>query len=158
MHASKIIRENHWRPVSNDNVVYPNFMIQLTHSIIRIHLGFPLNFSFALSAKQTQHLKDLLTVLGDDASTNHKRMISYHELAWLLVDANLTQCITDHWANPIQQAVWLRALHIDGNFGEPSTLTPDLAKFKYLCNATLLLEVLLDKDQDADSMHADDHE
>jgi len=113
--------ENHWRPVSNDNVVYPNFMIQLMHSIVRIHLGFSLNFSFALSAKQTQHLKDLLTVLGDDASTDCKRMISYHELAWLLVDADLTQCIADCWANPIQQAVWLRALRIDGNFQNSST-------------------------------------
>jgi hypothetical protein len=99
-----------------------------------------------------------LTVLGDDASTDCKRMISYHELAWLLIDADLTQCIADCWANPIQQAVWLRALLIDGNFSEPSALTPDLAKFKYLCNATSLLEVLLDKDQDTDSMHADDHE
>ncbi|KAG2139941.1 hypothetical protein BD769DRAFT_1663117 [Suillus cothurnatus] len=136
-------QENHWRPMLNDNVVYPNFMIQLMHSIVRIHLGFPLNFSFALSAKQTQHLEDLLTVLGDDASTDHKRMVSYHELAWSLVDAKLTQCIANCWANPIH---------------EPSTLTPDLAKFKYLCNATLLLEVLLDKDRDADSMHTDDDE
>ncbi|KAG2339092.1 hypothetical protein BDR05DRAFT_1003633 [Suillus weaverae] len=54
-------------------------------------------------------------------------------------------------------AVWLRTLHADGNFTEPTILTLDLAKFKYFCNATLLLGALLDKDKDTDSTHADDY-
>ncbi|KAG1837984.1 hypothetical protein DFJ58DRAFT_734080 [Suillus subalutaceus] len=144
--------------MSNDNVEYPNFMIQLMHYIIRICLGFPLDFSFALSALQTKCLEDLLTVLGDDASTPWKRMIAYHKMAWSLVDPDLNQRITNYWANPIQRAVWLRALRADRNFCEAAGLTPDLAKLKYLCNATLLLEALLDKDKDADSVHADDRE
>ncbi|KAG2033932.1 hypothetical protein BDR03DRAFT_984745, partial [Suillus americanus] len=153
-----IVRDNHWRPVSGDNVDYPNFMIQLMRNIVRIRLGFPLDFSFTLSPLQTKCLEDLLTVLRDDASTPRKRMIAYHELAWSLVDTDPTQCITDRWANPIQRAVWLRASRVDGNFSDPGSLTPDLAKFKYLCNATSLLEALLDKDKDTNSVHTDDHE
>ncbi|KAG2059842.1 hypothetical protein BDR06DRAFT_1002932 [Suillus hirtellus] len=152
-------QNNHWRPVSDDNQEYSNFMIQLICCIIQIHLGFPpLQFSFTLSPRQTACLENLLAVLGDDASMAHKRMLAYHELAWSLVDSDLTLCITDHWANPIQRAVWLRALHIDGNFTKAAYFTPDLTKFKYLCNATSLLEALLDKDQDTDSVHADDYD
>ncbi|KAG1835871.1 hypothetical protein F4604DRAFT_1944010 [Suillus subluteus] len=150
-------RDNHWRPVSGDSSEYPNFMIQLMRNIVRIHLGFPLDFSFALSPRQTKCLEDLLTVLRDDASTPRKRMIAYHGLAWSLVDTDPEQCVADRWANPIQQAIWLRALRADGNFSEPAAVTPDLAKFKYLCNSTSLLEALMDKDKDTDSVHADDH-
>jgi hypothetical protein len=144
--------------VSDDNNEYPNFMIQVMRGIIRIHLGFPLEFTFALSALQTEHIESLLAVLRDDSSTPRKRMIAYHELAWSLVDTDPAQCVTDRWANPIQRAVWLRALRVDGNFADPASFTPDLAKFKYLCNATSLLEALLDKDKDTDSVHADDYE
>ncbi|KAG2335456.1 hypothetical protein BDR05DRAFT_954064, partial [Suillus weaverae] len=151
-------QDNHWKPVSDDNTEYPNFMIQLMRNIVRIHLGFPLNFSFALSAVQTKCLEDLVTVLQEDTSTPRRRMIAYHELAWSLVDTDPELCVTDRWANPIQRAVWLRALRADGNFSEPSNITPDLAKFKYLCNATSLLEALMDKDKDADFVHADDYE
>lgn len=154
-----MLRNNHWRPVSDDNQEYPNFMIQLIRNIVRIHLGFPpLQFSFALSPRQTTCLENLLAVLGDDTSTPRKRMLAYHELAWSLVDTDPTLCVTDRWANPIQRAVWLRALRVDGNFTEAAYFTPDLAKLKYLCNATSLLEALLDKDQETDSVHADDYE
>jgi hypothetical protein len=144
--------------VSNDNTEYPNFMIQLIRNIVRIHLGFPLNFSFSLSTLQTECLQGLLAILQDDGSTPRKRMVAYHELAWSLVDSDPTLCVTDRWANPIQRAVWLRALRADGNFSEPAALTPDLAKFKYFCNATSLLEALMDKDKDVDSVHPDDHQ
>jgi hypothetical protein len=150
--------DNHWRPVSDDNVEYPNFMIQFIRNIVRIHLGYPLDLSFALSSLQTKCLEDLLVVLQDDSSNPRKKMMAYHELAWSLVDTNPEQCTTDRWANPIQRAVWLRALRADGNFIEPAILTPDLAKFKYFCNATSLLEALMDKDKDTDSVHADDYE
>jgi hypothetical protein len=66
--------------------------------------------------------------------------------------------VLDRWANPIKRAIWLRALRPDGNFCEVSVLTPDLAKLKYFCNMTSLLEALMDKDEDADAVHFDDHE
>ncbi|KAG2121470.1 hypothetical protein DEU56DRAFT_918156 [Suillus clintonianus] len=147
----------HWRPVSDANVEYPNFMVQMMRAIVRIHLGSPLEFSFALSAVQNERLETFLTDLHNDASSARKRLISYHNLAWSLIDTDPDLCVVDRWANPIKRAVWLRALRADGNFCEASTLTPDLAKFKYFCNTTALLEALMDKDQDVDAVHFDDH-
>ncbi|KAG2360975.1 hypothetical protein BDR07DRAFT_1377592 [Suillus spraguei] len=150
--------DSHWRPVSDENTEYPNFMVQLMRAIMRIHLGFPFDFSFELSAVQTQCLEELITALGDDDVSPRKRMIVYHNLAWSLVDTDPDMCVVDRWANPIKRAIWLRALRADGNFCEASVLTPDLAKLKYLCNMTSLLEALMDKDEDEDSVHFDDHE
>ncbi|KAG2092333.1 uncharacterized protein F5147DRAFT_657735, partial [Suillus discolor] len=150
--------DNHWRPVSDENIEYPNFVVQFMRNIMRIHLGFPLDFSFELSAAQTLCLEELVTVLGDENASPRKRMIFYHNLAWSLVDTDPDLCMGQRWANPIKRAIWLRALRADGNFCEASVLTPDLAKFKYLCNVTSLLEALMDKDEDTDSVHSDDHD
>ncbi|KAG2081057.1 hypothetical protein BD769DRAFT_1684432 [Suillus cothurnatus] len=150
--------DSHWRPVSDDNLEYPSFMVQLMRSIVRIHLGFPLEFSFALSEVQTICLEELIIVLGDDNASPRKRMITYHNLAWSLVDTDPDLCVEDRWANPIKRAIWLRALRVDGNFCEASVLTPDLAKFKYFCNITSLLEALMDKDEETDAVHFDDHD
>jgi hypothetical protein len=79
-------------------------------------------------------------------------------MVWSLVDSDPDLCVVDQWANPIKRGIWLRALHLDGNFCEASILTPDLAKLKYLCNMTLLLEALMNKDEDADVVHFDNHE
>ncbi|KAG1813026.1 hypothetical protein EV424DRAFT_1541900 [Suillus variegatus] len=133
--------DNHWRPVSDENVEYPSFVVQFMRSIMRAHLGFPLNFLFELSVAQTLCLEELVIVLRDENASPRKRMISYHNFAWSLVDTDPDL-----------------ALRADGNFCEASVLTPDLAKFKYLCNVTSLLEALMDKDQDMDSIHSDDHD
>ncbi|KAG1830498.1 hypothetical protein DFJ58DRAFT_848448 [Suillus subalutaceus] len=150
--------DTHWRPVSDDNVDYPNFMVQLMRAIVRIHLGSPLEFSFSLSTVQTTCLEELLVVLRNDNTSPRRRMIAYHNLAWSLVDTDPDLCVVDRWANPIKRAIWLRALRADGNFCEASFLTPDLAKLKYFCNITSLLEALMDKDEDADAVHFDDHD
>ncbi|KAG1846662.1 hypothetical protein C8R48DRAFT_677762 [Suillus tomentosus] len=150
--------DNHWRPVSDENVEYPSFVVQFMRAIMRAHLGFPLNFSFELSVTQTLCLEELVIVLRDENASPRRRMIFYHNLAWSLVDTDPDLCVGEKWANPIKRAIWLRALRADGNFCEASVLTPDLAKFKYLCNVTSLLEALMDKDQDTDSVHSDDHE
>ncbi|KAG2134202.1 uncharacterized protein EDB93DRAFT_1254626 [Suillus bovinus] len=150
--------DSHWRPVSDENIEYPNFMIQFMRAIMRIHLGFPFDFSFELSAVQTLCLEELVLVLRDKNATPRKRMIFYHNFSWSLVDTDPSLCLGERWANPIKRAIWLRALRADGNFCEASVLTPDLAKFKYLCNITSLLEALMDKDQDTDSVHSDDHD
>ncbi|KAG1788380.1 uncharacterized protein HD556DRAFT_1312140, partial [Suillus plorans] len=97
-------------------------------------------------------------VLRDEDASPRTRMIVYHNLAWSLVDADPDLCVVDRWANPIKRAIWLRALRPDGNFCEASTLTPDLAKLKYFCNITSLLEALMDKEEDTDSVHFDDHD
>ncbi|KAG2121482.1 hypothetical protein DEU56DRAFT_927410 [Suillus clintonianus] len=160
IHGDAIPRESnsHWKPISAENSEYANFMLQLFRNIIRIHLGFALDFSFSLSALQTRRLEDLLTVLRDEAASPRKRMIAYHDLAWSFVNTDPSLCATDHWGNPIQRAIWLRALRADGNFCEANILTPDLAKIKYLCNMTSLLEALMDKEDETDSVHADDNE
>jgi hypothetical protein len=49
-------------------------------------------------------------------------------------------------------------LRADGNFYEATDFTPDLARMKYLCNMTSILEALLDKDKEMDSFHEDDFE
>ncbi|KAG1830491.1 hypothetical protein DFJ58DRAFT_736947 [Suillus subalutaceus] len=160
LYGNSIPREtdSYWRPVSDDNVDYPNFMVQLMRAIVRIHLGSPLEFSFALSTVQTTCLEELLVVLRNDNTSPRRRMIAYHNLAWSLVDTDPDLCVVDRWANPIKRAIWLRALRADGNFCEASFLTPDLAKLKYFCNITSLLEALMDKDEDADAVHFDDHD
>ncbi|KAG1718894.1 uncharacterized protein EDB91DRAFT_1258099 [Suillus paluster] len=94
---------------------------------------------------------------SDPHASRRSRMISYHNLAWSLVDADPTQCDAS-WANPIQRAIWLKALRADGNFYEATDLTPDLAKWKYFCNLVAILQALLDKDQDTDGVHPDDFE
>ncbi|KAG1718527.1 uncharacterized protein EDB91DRAFT_1090004 [Suillus paluster] len=96
-------------------------------------------------------------LLQDPHASRRSRMISYHNLAWSLVDADPTQCDAS-WANPIQRAIWLKALRADGNFYEATDLTPDLAKWKYFCNLVAILQALLDKDQDTDGVHPDDFE
>jgi hypothetical protein len=144
--------------VSDENVEYPSFVVQFMRAVMRAHLGFPLNFSFELSVTQTLCLEELVIVLRDENASPRRRMIFYHNLAWSLVDTDPDLCVGEKWANPIKRAIWLRALRADGNFCEASVLTPDLAKFKYLCNVTSLLEALMDKDQDTDSVHSDDHE
>ncbi|KAG2360982.1 hypothetical protein BDR07DRAFT_1377600 [Suillus spraguei] len=150
--------DSHWRPVSDETIEYQNFMVQLIRAIIRIHLGFQFDFSFELSAVQTQCVEELVIVLGKDDASPRKRMIVYHNLAWSLVDTDPDMCVVDRWANPIKRAIWLRALRADGNFCEASDLILDLTKLKYLCNMTSLLEALMDKDEDGDSVHFDDHE
>ncbi|KAG2340050.1 hypothetical protein BDR05DRAFT_950683 [Suillus weaverae] len=40
MTPSEFQRDNHWKPVLDDNTEYPNVMIQLIWNIIQIHLGF----------------------------------------------------------------------------------------------------------------------
>jgi hypothetical protein len=144
--------------VSDDDLEYPSFMVQLMRSIVRIHVGSPFDFSFAMSEVQTMCLKELVIALGDDHTSPRKRMIAYHNLAWSLVDTDPNLCVDDSWANPIKRAIWLRALNADGNFCEASALIPDLAKFKYFCNITSLLEALMDKDEETDAVHFDDHE
>jgi hypothetical protein len=150
--------DSHWKPVSDDNVEYPNFVIQLMRTIMRIHLGSPLEFSFSLTVVQTSCLEELVSILRDESASPRQRMIVYHNMAWSLVDSDPDLCVLDRWANPIKRAIWLKALRADGNFCEASALTPDLAKLKYLCNMTSLLEALMDKDEDADAVHFDDHE
>lgn len=126
-------------------------MIQLTRSLIRIHLKFQHHllgeFSFALSSHQTQCLERLIASLQDSSASPYQRMIAYHDLMWSLVNADSHQC-EKQWGNPIQRAIWLKALRQDGNFYEATDLTPDLAKLKYLCNMTSLLEALMSKDAD----------
>ncbi|KAG0691933.1 hypothetical protein DFH29DRAFT_1009785 [Suillus ampliporus] len=107
--------------------------------------------------QQTHLLDKLIMMLRNPDASRRSRMISYHNLAWSLVDADPMQCNAS-WGNPIQRAIWLKALRADGNFYEPRDFTPDLAKWKYLCNITALLEALLDKDSDTDSLHPDDFE
>ncbi|KAG0692522.1 hypothetical protein DFH29DRAFT_882371 [Suillus ampliporus] len=130
VHGRNVPREvdTYWKPVSDSNENYPRFMVQLTRSMIRIYLGYPLQFSFALSDQQSHSLDRLVNVLQDDTATRRCRMLAYHELAWSLVDADLAQCQMS-WSNPIQRAIWLKALRSDA---------------------------LLDKDQDTDNVHADD--
>ena len=141
--------------MSNDN--YLHFVIQLTRSIIRIHLGHPLEFSFSLSSKQDSLLQCLVDTLQDSTTSRRRRMIAYHNLVWSLVDVDVDQAQgQESWGNPIQRAIWLKALRPDGNFYGPSDFTPDLAKLKYLCNMTALLEALLDKDDITDKVHGDD--
>ncbi|KAG0696939.1 hypothetical protein DFH29DRAFT_1004189 [Suillus ampliporus] len=140
---------------SNKN--YPHCITQFVRCMIRLRLDFPLNFSFSLSTEQTHLLDKLIMMLRNPDASRRSRMISYHNLAWSLVDADPMQCNAS-WGNPIQRAIWLKALRADGNFYEPRDFTPDLAKWKYLCNITALLEALLDKDSDTDSLHPDDFE
>jgi hypothetical protein len=45
----------------------------------------------------------------------------------------------------MQQWVWLRALHTDGNFSGAASLTLDLAKLKYVMRQTMLLQVFIDQ-------------
>jgi len=116
-----------------------------------------LDFTFNLSSQQTDCLKRLVEALQDATTSPRKRMLAYHDWAWSLIDIDLAQCRMA-WDHPVQRAIWLKALRADGNFYDATDFTPDLAKMKYLCNMTSLLEALLDKDQDTDSLHADDFE
>jgi hypothetical protein len=68
----------YWKPVSDSNGQYAQFMVQLTRSIIRIHLGHPFNFAFSLSSKQTDCLKRLIAALQDSNSSGCRGMIAYH--------------------------------------------------------------------------------
>jgi len=129
-------------------------MLQLVRSMIRIRLGGAHPFSFQLSQQQDALLLVLIEVLQDVHACRRQRMLAYHNFMWTLVNAGQSQ---EAW-NPIQRFMWLRALRADGNFYESTDFTPDLAKLKYLCNMTSLLEALLDKDQDEDHIHADDLE
>ncbi|KAG2361668.1 hypothetical protein BDR07DRAFT_1485650 [Suillus spraguei] len=110
-------------------------------SILDGHLHKLILSKVLLYALQTKHIENILAVLRDDSSIPQKRMITYYKLA-----------------NPIQRAIWPRAIQVDGNFADPASFTPDLAKFKYLSNTTLLLEVLLDKDKNTNSVHVDDYD
>jgi hypothetical protein len=133
-------------------------MVQLTRSLIRLHFGFHHHllqgFSFALSSHQSNCLKLLIATLQDPTILPYQRMVAYHNLMWSLVNAGPEQCETQ-WGNPIQRTIWLKALRQDGNFYEATDLTPDLAKLKYLCNITSLLEALMNKDADTPNIPQD---
>lgn len=133
-------------------------MLQLTRSFIRIHLKFQHHllseFSFSLSPHQTCCLESLIAALQGPTTAPYQRMVAYHNFVWSLVSAGPKQCETQ-WGNPIQRAIWLKALRQDGNFYEATDLTPDLAKLKYLCNMTSLLEALMNKDRDASDIPED---
>ena len=133
-------------------------MLQLTRSLIRMHFKFKHEllgeFSFALSPCQTSCLEHLIYALQCLTATPYQRMVAYHNLMWSLVVAGPEQCET-RWGNPIQRAIWLKALRQDGNFYEATDLTPDLAKLKYLCNMTSLLEALMNKDVDSSDVPPD---
>lgn len=98
-----------------------------------------------------------MVALQDAMASSRRRMVAYHDWVWSLIDIDLAHC-KKAWDNPIQRAIWLKALRPDGNFYEAADFTPDLAKMKYLCNMTSLLEALLDKDAGADGLHEDDFE
>ncbi|KAG2336601.1 hypothetical protein BDR05DRAFT_953250 [Suillus weaverae] len=149
--------ENYWKPVSRTNNNYPNFMVQLTRCILRIHLGHQLDFTFNLSLEQVNHLERLVEALQDATISPRKRMLAYHDWVWSLIDVDIA-LHQEIWDHPFQRAIWLKALQADGNFYDATKFTPDLAIMKYLCNMTSLLEALLDKDQDVDSLHTDDFE
>jgi hypothetical protein len=129
--------------------------------MIRIKLGHPSKFSFALSGEQEKRLKCLIDTLLDMAASRRQRMISYHDFMWSLIDYDPDQpqpqpLSEESWGDAMQRAIWLKALREDGNFYGPTDFTPDLSKLKYLSYMTSLLEALLDKDQDIDRRHADD--
>jgi hypothetical protein len=132
-------------------------MVQLTRCILRIHLGHPLDFTFNLSPQQVNCLSYLVKALQDATTSPRKKMLAYHEWVWSLIDVDLAQH-QEIWDHPFQRIIWLKALQADGNFYDTTGFTPDLAKMKYLCNMTSLLEALLDKDQDVDRLHPDDFE
>ena len=129
-------------------------MLQFIRSMIRIRLRATHPFSFNLSDKQDTLLLVLIDLLRDVDVSRRQRMLAYHELMWSFVKMDQSP---EPW-NPIQRFMWLRALKPDGNFYESTDYTPDLAKLKYLCNMTSLLEALLDKDQDTDKIHENDIE
>jgi hypothetical protein len=132
-------------------------MVQLTRIILRKELGHDSDITFHLSEQQTACLKELRDVLQDATSLARKRLITYHNWVWSLIYFDPAHS-KEVWGDPVQRAIWLRALREDGNFYEASDFPPDLAKWKYLCNMTSLLEALLDKDEDTDSIHEDDFE
>ncbi|KAG1724052.1 uncharacterized protein EDB91DRAFT_1255424 [Suillus paluster] len=129
VHSKNIPQETdtYWKLVAESNKNYPNHIIQFVRCMIHLHLDCPLKFSFSLSEEQTPLLEELIMLLQDPHVLRHSRMISYHNLAWSLVNADPTQCNVS-WANPIQRAIWLKALRVEGNFYEATDLTPDLAK------------------------------
>ena len=132
-------RAKHWKLVPQSNEEYPGFMKEMLTVILR-HLSGKSSsdgFKFELSDEQQRSLQVLEDVLQQ--RDGREALACCHNLLWTVMSAK----DRGGWTDVMQQWLWLRALWPDRNFYSLTSLTPDLAKVKYMIRQTTLLQAFV---------------
>ncbi|KAG6379837.1 hypothetical protein JVT61DRAFT_10386 [Boletus reticuloceps] len=98
--------------------------------------GADASFSFILSTGQRSSLQALKEALQQKERDQDQETQCCQDFLWMLILAK----DRGGWTDVIQQWIWLKVLHPDGNFYPVTSLTPDLAKLKYLMCQTVLIQ------------------
>ncbi|KAI9568143.1 hypothetical protein HD554DRAFT_2038970 [Boletus coccyginus] len=131
----------HWKAISALNTEYPAFVKELLTAVLRSSLAPSRSggFHFVLSQEQESSLRALEGALKrKDAA---KEVSCCHEFIWSTVSAK----DGGRWKDVTQQWMWLRALRPDSNFYGAASLTPDLAKLKYMMRQATLLQAFIEQ-------------
>jgi hypothetical protein len=122
-------------------VEYPAFVKELLTAILRSSSppSTAEGFKFVLSAEQRSSLQALEDALKTQDARGAASCCQH--FLWSVISAKGR----DRWQDVTQQWVWLRALRTDGNFYGAASLTPDLAKLKYLMRQTTLLQAFVEQ-------------
>lgn len=131
-------RSTRWRPVSDGNETYDNLIGELLRAVIRHLRGQQSPLPFPLTPTQEFKANALINSLADEDRSRAQDVVALQALLWELVSIP-TQ---ESWSNIFQVFFAFLALRVDGTYAAPTDLSPDLAKFKYLINATCMAEAL----------------
>ncbi|KAG6369839.1 hypothetical protein JVT61DRAFT_13396 [Boletus reticuloceps] len=143
IHGASIPSEGatHWTPLTESNENYPRFLTEMLTAILRSRLAADMmtttmdtGFCFFLSTEQKSSLQALVEALRREEM--EEVIQSCQGFLWTVVSAK----DQGNWTDVVQQWIWLKALRPDGNFYPASSLTPDLAKLKYVIRQTVLIQ------------------
>lgn len=139
-----IRRAKHWTPMPVSNKEYPWFVKELVTAILRSWSVTLMRdsdgFIFVMSQEQESSLRALEGALRNRDTDRALAVSCCQSFLWEVVSAK----DKGGWTDVTQQWVWLRALRADGNFYGASSLTPDLAKIKYLIRQMALLQAFVE--------------
>lgn len=112
--------------------------MELLRAVIRHLRGQESPLAFPLMPTQKDKVNALIKALADQDGDLLMDVAALQAFLWELVSLPAE----GSWSNIFQVFLAFLALRVDGTYASPTDLSPDLAKFKYLINATCMAQAL----------------
>jgi hypothetical protein len=137
---------------NNETVVtYASVISGLFIALLRCRRGHESNYTIPLTEHQGAVADILMKALLSQCEIKDI-VLPFHNLSWSLAVVQEGDNTTEEWTHPALCYFAARGLRDDGNFIAPSVLGGLLAKFKYWCNTTALIQAFNTKDRFKDGM------
>jgi hypothetical protein len=141
---------NSWKPLpENDSPdKYAATIDSFFRATLRCHTGHPSGYAIPLTKVQAAEADKLLRSLLDDGCKIEEILDPLHSFSLSLLSPqpegpeaegdNPVGC--QGWTCPVRCYLAAQGVREDGNFVPPEVLTPQLARFKYFCKTSALIQ------------------